>query len=102
MEQWHVFYSAANLLEAKLLQGMLIKQGIDTRLDGEFAMAAAGELPVDVFQVTIRVALTNWDRAKQAVFDYEQQNGYDWACDQCGERNPSSFDFCWSCQCDKQ
>lgn len=97
MDQWFAFYSASNLLEAKLLQGMLIKLGIESRLEGEFSMAAVGELPVDCFQVTLVATLTNWERAKQAVIDYEKDSQQEWFCKHCGESNPGSFEYCWAC-----
>ncbi|GDY26261.1 DUF2007 domain-containing protein [Agarivorans sp. Toyoura001] len=98
MSQWHEFYRAANFVEAKLLQGMLGKMGIDSRVDGEYAMAGAGELPMDVVEVSLKVDLAHWDKAKQAVRDYEVNHKQEWTCSSCGEGNPGSFEYCWSCQ----
>ncbi|MPW29965.1 DUF2007 domain-containing protein [Agarivorans sp. B2Z047] len=101
MSQWHEFYRAANFVEARLLQGMLSKMGIESRVDGEYAMAAAGELPMDVVQVTLMVELAQWDKAKQAVKDYEVNSVAEWTCNKCQEINPGSFDYCWSCEQEK-
>ena len=72
MEQWHELYRAENLLEAALLQGMLGNIGIESHIDGQYCAAAAGELPMEVIQVSLKVNLFAWERAKLALKDYQR------------------------------
>ncbi|GGB07436.1 putative signal transducing protein [Agarivorans gilvus] len=100
MEQWHELYRAENLLEAALLQGMLGNIGIETHIDGQYCAGAAGELPMEVIQVSLKVNLYAWERAKLALKDYQRNQKLEWTCFECGEINPGSFEYCWSCQCE--
>ena len=97
-------YSAANAIEAHMIQGLLEQESIETNLSGEGLAIATGGLPTDVMQVEILVNEDMFDAAKEIISNYEQtlkapaQDGTNWACDKCNSVNPETFEICWSCQ----
>ena len=97
-------YSAANAIEAHMIQGLLEKKSISTNLFGEGLSIAAGGLPTDVIQVDILVDEEKHAEALQIISNYEEilrepaQGGESWECEECNKVNPETFEICWSCQ----
>ncbi|WKE67289.1 DUF2007 domain-containing protein [Gallaecimonas kandeliae] len=93
-----LIYTAANNLEAYLLQGLFQGEGIGVWLDSDALMGAVGELPTEVQQVRIWCNAYQLDRAKQVLAGYLQTANSDWYCGGCGEVNGGAFEICWRCQ----
>ena len=97
-------YSAANAIEAHMIQGLLEKESISTNLFGEGLSIATGGLPTDVIQVDILVDEEKHAEALQIISNYEEilrqpaQDGESWECEGCNKVNPETFEICWSCQ----
>ena len=97
-------YSAANAIEAHMIQGLLEKESISTNLSGEGLSIATGGLPTDVIQVDILVDEEKHAEALQIISNYEEilrepaQGGESWECEECNKVNPGTFEICWSCQ----
>ena len=97
-------YSAANAIEAHMIQGLLEKESISTNLSGEGLSIATGGLPTDVIQVDILVDEEKHAEALQIISNYEEilqqpaQDGESWECEACNKVNPETFEICWSCQ----
>ena len=97
-------YSAANAIEAHIIQGLLEKGFISTNLSGEGLSIATGGLPTDVIQVDILVDEEKYAEALEIISNYEEilklpaQDGESWECGECNKVNPETFEMCWSCQ----
>ena len=97
-------YSAANAMEAHLIQGLLELESIETSLSGEGLSIAAGGLPTDVIQVEILVEEEKYAEALEIISKYEDilrnpaQDGDSWECEECNKVNPETFEMCWNCQ----
>jgi len=97
-------YSAANAIEAHMIQGLLEKESISTNLSGEGLSIATGALPIDVIQVDILVDEEKHAEALEIISNYEEilrqpaQDGESWECEECNKVNPETFEICWSCQ----
>jgi len=94
-------YTAANLVEATLLQGLLAGAGIETQVFNQYSLGASGEIPLD--QTRPQLWLTDAEQRQQAealISDYERQAHNDQErifCRQCHEPNPRTFELCWNC-----
>ena len=97
-------YSAANSIEAHMIQGLLERNSIETNLSGEGLAIAAGGLPADVIQVDILVDEEKYAEALEIISNYEEilklpaKDGQGWECEECKQVNPNTFEICWSCQ----
>ena len=97
-------YSAANAIEAHIIQGLLEQESISTNLSGEGLSIATGGLPTDVIQVEILVDEDKHAEALQIISKYEEilrqpaQDGESWEREECNKVNPETFEICWSCQ----
>ena len=97
-------YSAANIAEAYLIQGLLNNLSIESVLSGENLSIAAGGLPADVFQVDIMVPEKSFKEAAKVISNYEKslKNSFNdnksWICEKCNDVIPEIFEICWSCQ----
>lgn len=98
---WVRVYQAANSLEAHSLKGMLESEQIEVTLSGESLSAGAGELPMDVVQVSLWVPDTQVARARARLKAYEAAEVVEWQCPACGEWNSGRFEICWQCGCEK-
>ena len=99
---YEIVYRAANNYEANFIKGLLNQYSIDSRLLGGNLSIGVGELPIDVLQVKILVPITQVDKTKKILADYEKnflldQGKEEWCCVYCKEENPSSFEVCWNC-----
>ena len=98
-------YSAANAIEAHMIQGLLEKESISTNLFGEGLSIATGGLPTDVIQVELLVDEEKYAEALEVISNYEdllkqpaKDDGQSWECEECNKVNPETFEMCWSCQ----
>lgn len=94
-------YLANNIIEAQLINSILISRGISSFLKNASLQSGVGELPfVETWpEVWIR-ELKDWDNALVVLAEYEQAEiEKDWVCSECNELNPGSFQICWSCNC---
>ena len=97
-------YSAANAIEAHMIQGLLERESIETNLSGEGLAIATGGLPTDVIQVEILINEEKYAEALEIISNYEgilklpAKDGENWECEECNKINPETFEICWSCQ----
>ena len=97
-------YSAANAIEAHMIQGLLEKESISTSLSGEGLSIATGGLPTNVVQVELLVDEEKYAEAIEIIANYEEilrqpvRDGNSWECEECNKVNPETFELCWSCQ----
>ena len=97
-------YSAANITEAHLIQGILEWESIGTYLSGENLSTIWGGLQTDFSQVDILVDEEKYAEAVEIISKYEEilkepaQDGKSWQCEECNKVNPETFEICWSCQ----
>jgi hypothetical protein len=97
-------YSAANAIEAHMIQGLLEQESIGTNLSGESLSTAWGGLQTDFNEVEILVDEEKYAEALQIIANYEDilkqpaQDGESWECEECNKVNPETFEMCWSCQ----
>ena len=100
-------YSAANAMEAHLIQGLLERESIETNLSGEGLSIATGGLPTDVIQVEIQVNEEKYAEAVKIISNYEEilkqpaKDGESWECEECTKVNPEVFEICWGCQANR-
>ena len=100
-------YSAANAVEAHMIQGLLEQESIGTNLSGESLSTAWGGLQTDFNEVEILVDEEKYAEALEIIANYEQllkepaQNGESWECEECNKVNPETFEICWSCQANR-
>ena len=100
-------YSAANITEAHLIQGLLERESIETNLSGENLSTVWGGLQTDFSQVSILVKEEKFAEALQIISKYEEilkqpaQDGKSWQCEECNKENPETFEICWSCQANR-
>jgi len=94
-------YTAAHLLEAHLVRGLLDAAGIAAQVFNEFAPGGLGDLPAastypEVWVLDDR----DQDRAQTLITRYESDRpaGHGQRCPACGEENPAHFAVCWHCQ----
>ncbi|MGF1699809.1 DUF2007 domain-containing protein [Photobacterium makurazakiensis] len=96
-DKWYQVYKAINALEAHCVKGMLESEGVDVQLRGEGLSAAAGELPMEVVEVTLWVDSAQYVQAQNLISNYEKTDYPQWYCHQCGELNEGQFELCWQC-----
>ncbi|WP_017444205.1 DUF2007 domain-containing protein [Gayadomonas joobiniege] len=100
--QQALVYQTDNSLQAHCIKGLLLQHGITAQLSGESLFGAIGELPANI-QIEITVEHSEQARALEIIEKaMHSQQGQDWFCPQCGEKNAASFEVCWQCQTEKQ
>ena len=92
-------YTAADIIEAQLVQKLLASKGITTSLKNENLQSGVGELPfVEMWPELWLLDLHDLDRARQVLNEFvNRKTASDWVCTICNERNPGSFEICWRC-----
>ena len=98
MDQW------INLYRASLIGGARPERGPGGRGASGAAQRGgaqwcAGELPVDLLQVTLMVCGAG-STGGRIIERHQQRQGNGWLCGQCGEENGANFDICWRCHHD--
>ena len=92
-------YTAADIIEAQLVQKLLASEGITTSLKNENLQSGVGELPfVEMWPELWLLDFHHVDRARQVLKEFVDRNtAPDWVCTTCNEQNPGSFEICWIC-----
>lgn len=96
-------YSAANVIEAHLVKGLLTGEGIAAYIIGEHLTGALGELPPTEVSVDVYILLRHQSQGQQIIDDYlasqskTLDDSHEWICRQCGESNAPQFEICWQC-----
>lgn len=89
------------------VKNILEQAGIETILRNEYAQGGIGEVsPFDSWmEVWVRHD-QDLARAKEITAEHvqrlAQEDGIEWACNQCTEMNASSFEYCWNCRTDRE
>ena len=92
-------YSAANVTEAHLIQGLLERESIETNLSGENLSTVWGGMQTDFNQVDILVNEEKYSEAVEIISNYEEivkhpaQNRKSWQCEECNKVNPETFEI---------
>ncbi|MGW8367694.1 MAG: DUF7577 domain-containing protein [Gammaproteobacteria bacterium] len=94
-------FSSNEVTETVLVRDALVQQGIEVTIQNRHS----GRSAVPGFRPAAEIWLRNvedYDRARQIVVDTlatldQKTEAAPWVCAGCGEENPQSFDFCWSC-----
>jgi hypothetical protein len=92
-------YSAGNIQDAYLLQGLLNESGIETRILNEYAQGGVGEIPfTQAYPEIWLVNKSDSERAKEIIKQFDARQGHDDVfCARCHEPNPDTFETCWHC-----
>lgn len=93
-------YSAGNIQDAYLLQGLLNEAGIETRILNEYAQGGVGEIPfTQTYPEIWLINESDSEKAKEIIkqFDAKQVSNCDVFCARCHEPNPDTFETCWHC-----
>lgn len=92
---------ARDLAQAQLIANMLEQQLIPAHIENIHQAGGLGELAVSYPQVWIKRE-QDAQRARAIIdqFELEGESDEDQVCAKCGEKSPTSFDWCWSCQAD--
>lgn len=95
-----VVFSSINPTEVHLVRSVLTREGITSRVLGQFRTGLVGEIPTDAARTELFVpaplaaeAVALIERALAAA-DVER------TCPACGEANPGAFELCWACGAD--
>ena len=88
-------------IEANLVRGLLVNEGIPVELTGEGLVGAYSGVP-KLCEVRVMVPPRFRGSAEKILDRYESEKGRtstspDWACPACGENNDPSFEICWRC-----
>ena len=89
-------------IEANLIRGLLVNEGIPVELTGEGLVGAYSGVP-KLCEVRIMVPPRYQEVAEAILRRYENDRrrpsgGRDWTCRHCGEANDPSFEICWRCE----
>jgi hypothetical protein len=92
-------FTAVDLIEAQLLEGLLIVEGIEAYVRNECLQAGIGELPfVEMWPEVWVVHAADFQRAQEVLAVFVKRDlGAEWVCPVCREHNPGTFESCWSC-----
>jgi hypothetical protein len=95
-------YQCANSIELATFKDVMARNDINIFVKNEFIAGAIGELPFTEAWPEIWVLdHQDEDKAKQLCQQTEQEiqaPQQDWLCNNCGETNNSSFEYCWQCE----
>ncbi len=95
-----VVFSSINTAECYLVRSLLTREGIASRLVGEFRAPLGGEVPLDDARTELLVAVPDQAAAEALIDQARRTDGPDRPCAACGEPNPPAFELCWSCGAD--
>mgnify|MGYP001216855799 CR=1 FL=1 len=95
----YLAYVAENIIEARIVKDLLAAEKISSRILNENAIGAIGEIPfIQTYPEVWLDKEKDLPSAKQVISLYNNRpKSPDVNCDQCGEPNPSNFEFCWNC-----
>lgn len=95
-----VVFSSLNVAECHLIRSLLTREGIESRLKGEFRAGVGGEIPLNDARAEVLVAAHDEHPALALIERAGDNVGPDRCCPACGEPNPPAFELCWSCGVD--
>jgi hypothetical protein len=93
-------FQSTTVTEAGLVRSLLIENGIDARL-----VESVSHHPATANSEVWITRDEDHDRALELVrnmYDAPSREAEAWSCPKCRERNPASFDLCWSCGTDRE
>lgn len=93
-------YSAGNIQDAYIVQGLLNEAGIETRILNEYAQGGVGEIPfTQAYPEIWLINESDRNKAKEIITQYDSRPrpGEDLFCAHCQEPNPDTFETCWHC-----
>ena len=95
-------YSAENLIAINHFKFALDAAGIEYLVKNDYVQSSVGETPFNELWPELWVINNEEEeKARELCLSVEQQikaNNQEWFCTECGEKNASSFEFCWQCQ----
>ena len=88
-------------IEANLVRGVLLNEGIPVEITGEGLVGAYSGVP-KLCEVRLLVPPGYKIAAERFLRRYQDQRASpaprgDWICPACGEENDPSFEICWNC-----
>ncbi len=95
-----VVFSSLNPTEVHLVRSMLTREGIGSRVQGQFRTGLAGEIPVDDARTELFVPAPRAAEATVIIDAARAAADVERPCPACGESNPGAFELCWSCGAD--
>lgn len=92
-------YTHPSLIVVTQARASLEQGGIRSEIHNQYAAGAIGELaPIDAWPELWVLRDRDEALARTLVAQAMTDDGApDWACAQCGNANPDSFERCWSC-----
>lgn len=91
-------HAAGSLAEAELVRETLAAAGHQVTLRGLSRPGLAGEIPIPDAVLGVWVPDKEAEDALALLAAVEARAHLEWVCGRCSERNPASFETCWSCQ----
>lgn len=82
------------------LKNLLQEQGIECRVENEFASGGVGLLsPLETWPELWLLDQGEFERAERIIQQAlaGPESSRRWRCTGCGERNDDNFEICWSC-----
>ena len=94
-----LIYTNESLILVGNAKNIIENSGIEVVLKNEYAAGGAGELsPLDTWPELWVANDSDCERAVALIQNALNPNdGQEWRCNNCGEPNDPSFDFCWKC-----
>jgi hypothetical protein len=88
-------------IEANLVRGLLLNEGIPVEITGEGLVGAYSGVP-KLCEVRLLVPPAYKVAAERFLRRYQDERNRpvacgDWVCPDCGEKNDPSFEICWNC-----
>ena len=95
-----LIYTHENRFLVNNMKNIVEGARIPVVLRNEYAIGGVGDLsPFDVWLELWVMEDEDYDLAMRVIQDHIGTNSNaEWTCNNCGERNASSFDICWNCQ----
>lgn len=92
-------FTHTNSLIVANAQNLLSVHRVKSELFNQFASGGAGELSAIDSWPEIWVDGKDYEKAIQFLKPFNASiKTEQWMCHTCGEKNESTFDFCWNCQ----
>ena len=99
-----LIYTNIDRLMVWNVKNKLEMAGFDCQIRHEYAAGGAGDIaPIETWPEVWLENDCQFEKAKTYIEQQiliSNQSEQDWYCHHCGEKNPSSFDYCWNCQHD--
>jgi predicted RNA-binding Zn-ribbon protein involved in translation (DUF1610 family) len=99
-------FSSNELSETVLVRDALVHHGVDVTIQNEHS----GQSAVPAFRPPAEVWVKHdrdYENARQIVTETiatldSKSDAKPWACPNCGEENPQTFEVCWNCGVQKR